>query len=103
MLHSRIPHSKKNFQVESIMIASPPPQSDSIYHLKFNRKISGCTVVRCHQTIKSNITSYSVFFLHKVVATCRTDAIPLLESFGADCVVDYTHPDAEKRIREEGK
>jgi len=39
----------------------------------------------------------------QVVATCRADAIPLLESFGADCVVDYTHPDAEKQIREEGK
>lgn len=39
----------------------------------------------------------------QVVATCRADAVPLLESFGADCVIDYTHPDTEKQIREEGK
>lgn len=39
----------------------------------------------------------------QVVTTCRSDAISLLESFGADCVIDYTHPDAEKQIREEGK
>ncbi|XP_021917276.1 reticulon-4-interacting protein 1 homolog, mitochondrial isoform X2 [Zootermopsis nevadensis] len=39
----------------------------------------------------------------QVVTTCRADAVPLLESFGADCVIDYTHTDAEKQIREEGK
>lgn len=58
--------------------------------------ILGCTV---NQTLKRLFSVY----LYKVVATCRADAVPLLESFGADCVVDYTHPDAEKQIREEGK
>lgn len=38
-----------------------------------------------------------------VVATCRSDAIPLLESLGADCVIDYTSPDSQKLIREQGK
>ncbi|XP_063238794.1 reticulon-4-interacting protein 1 homolog, mitochondrial [Bacillus rossius redtenbacheri] len=38
-----------------------------------------------------------------VVATCSTDAVHLVESLGAHCVVDYTHPDASRIIREEGK
>ncbi|GLH16306.1 Uncharacterized protein GBIM_20610, partial [Gryllus bimaculatus] len=38
-----------------------------------------------------------------VIATCRTDATSLIESLGADGVIDYTHPDAWKMIKELGK
>ncbi|KAJ9583202.1 hypothetical protein L9F63_022449 [Diploptera punctata] len=38
-----------------------------------------------------------------VVVTCRGDAAPLLEALGADCVIDYTSPDSQKLIREQGK
>ncbi|XP_066991829.2 reticulon-4-interacting protein 1 homolog, mitochondrial [Anabrus simplex] len=38
-----------------------------------------------------------------VVTTCRTDATPLLEALGADRVIDYTLPDHEQQIKEEGK
>jgi hypothetical protein len=46
--------------------------------------------------------SYKCLFLLKVVTTCSTDAEPLLESLGADVVIDYTKPDSEKQIKEEG-
>ncbi|XP_069694032.1 reticulon-4-interacting protein 1 homolog, mitochondrial isoform X2 [Periplaneta americana] len=39
----------------------------------------------------------------QVIATCRGDAVPFLESFGTDSIIDYTQPDAEKQIRECGK
>ncbi|XP_049808692.1 reticulon-4-interacting protein 1 homolog, mitochondrial [Schistocerca nitens] len=39
----------------------------------------------------------------QVVATCATDAVPLVESLGADVVIDYTNPDAEMLIRKAGK
>ncbi|KAK7869782.1 hypothetical protein R5R35_008315 [Gryllus longicercus] len=39
----------------------------------------------------------------QVIATCRTDATSLIESLGADGVIDYTHPDAWKMIKELGK
>ena len=65
VLQSRIPHSKKNFLGWEHNDCTPPsPPPDSIYHLKFNRKISVCTVMCCHQIIDSNITSYSVFFFY---------------------------------------
>nr|CAD7401812.1 unnamed protein product [Timema poppensis] len=38
-----------------------------------------------------------------VVATCSTDATSLVESLGANTVIDYTHPDSHRHIREEGK
>ncbi|XP_071442414.1 reticulon-4-interacting protein 1 homolog, mitochondrial-like [Hetaerina americana] len=39
----------------------------------------------------------------QVVATCNTDAVTFVDTLGADCVIDYTDPDAERRIMEEGK
>jgi len=39
----------------------------------------------------------------KVVSTCSTDAIPLVESLKADIVIDYTQPEAIKNIEASGK
>lgn len=39
----------------------------------------------------------------EVVATCSTDAIPLVQSLGADSVIDYTDPEAMNKIRSAGK
>lgn len=39
----------------------------------------------------------------QVVATCNTDALPLVESLGADAVIDYSLPDNQSRIEEFGK
>ncbi|KAF4522529.1 hypothetical protein B566_EDAN009976 [Ephemera danica] len=38
----------------------------------------------------------------QVTATCRTDAVTLVESLGADTAVDYTQPEANRLIKEEG-
>lgn len=39
----------------------------------------------------------------KVVSTCSTDAVPLVESLGADRVIDYTDPNADTYVTQEGK
>lgn len=36
------------------------------------------------------------------MATCRTDAISLVEALEADAVVDYTQPESNRLIKEEG-
>ena len=33
-----------------------------------------------------------------VIATCNTDAVPLVESLGASEVVDYSNPDAFEKL-----
>ncbi|KAG8237212.1 hypothetical protein J437_LFUL016049 [Ladona fulva] len=38
-----------------------------------------------------------------VVCTCSGDAIPLVESLGADAVIDYTDPNADILVLQEGK
>ena len=34
----------------------------------------------------------------QVTATCSTDAVALVESLGADVVIDYTAPEAEEHL-----
>lgn len=41
--------------------------------------------------------------LLQVVGTCRTDAVPLVQSLGADAVIDYALPDSNDRLRSEGQ
>lgn len=38
-----------------------------------------------------------------VVGTCRTDAVPLVQSLGADAVIDYVLPDSNEKLRSEGQ
>ncbi|XP_034251328.1 reticulon-4-interacting protein 1 homolog, mitochondrial [Thrips palmi] len=38
-----------------------------------------------------------------VVGTCRSDAVPLVQSLGADAVIDYALPDSNDRLRSEGQ
>lgn len=38
-----------------------------------------------------------------VVGTCRTDAVPLVESLGAHSVIDYALPDSNERLKSEGQ
>ncbi|XP_046393089.1 reticulon-4-interacting protein 1 homolog, mitochondrial [Ischnura elegans] len=39
----------------------------------------------------------------QVVTTCNSDAVPFVETLGADCVIDYNDPNAEILIKEAGK
>ncbi|KAE8747807.1 hypothetical protein FOCC_FOCC005420 [Frankliniella occidentalis] len=39
----------------------------------------------------------------EVVGTCRTDAVPLVQSLGAHSVIDYALPDTIDRLRSEGQ
>jgi NADPH:quinone reductase-like Zn-dependent oxidoreductase len=62
------------------------------------------TILQCTFLIQlKRVLSVIYCSVYQVVTTCRPDAVSLLESFGTDCVIDYTHSDAEKQIREEGK
>lgn len=38
----------------------------------------------------------------KVVATCATDAVPLIKNLGSDFIVDYKSPDADSTLRSFG-
>ncbi|XP_059483495.1 reticulon-4-interacting protein 1 homolog, mitochondrial-like [Neocloeon triangulifer] len=38
-------------------------------------------------------------FGSRVVTTCKTDAVPTLESFGLEAVIDYTSPDYSRDIK----
>jgi hypothetical protein len=35
----------------------------------------------------------------QVVSTCKTDAVPILESYGIEAVIDYTSPDYARDIK----
>jgi len=39
----------------------------------------------------------------KVTATCAGDAVPLVEGLGADLVLDYTDPDFEQKLCDNGR
>ncbi|XP_046643102.1 reticulon-4-interacting protein 1, mitochondrial-like isoform X2 [Daphnia pulicaria] len=38
----------------------------------------------------------------KVVATCSTDAIPIIKNLGSDDIIDYKSPDANSKLRAHG-
>ena len=50
------------------------------------------------KTLQYHVTLTLCRAVCQVTATCSTDAVPLVESLGADLVVDYTTEDADQQL-----
>lgn len=68
-------------------------------------KLFGCMV----RSFEVNVFSFlllfiasSIYLICQVVATCATDAVPIIEPLGSDYIVDYRSPDADSRLKQFG-